>query len=210
MVDLASSLGITLDSRQHERLEDYGEWLRTEAIAAGGLGPDEASRVFERHVGDSLAFLIGVPSNATSVVDVGSGVGLPGIPLAIARPDLAVTLVDRSGRRCDLARRALRVLGLDALEVRAADVADLGEQWDVALFRASLPPERAYGVVPELVRTTGVGLLGLSRRMERPVPPQAPPDLQVDVLERRPPMLDSPFWLLRMRRTSPDHPPRES
>ena len=206
MANLAAWLGVDLDPTAHEQLETYGRWLVEEAQGAGGIGPDEGARLFDRHVGDSLGYLVGMSHDTESLVDVGSGVGLPGIPLAIVRPGCSVTLVDRSGRRCDLARRILRILDLPNAEVIHEDVDRLTGVWEVATFRASLPLDRAFAVFGDLTRPTGIGLFGLTRRSEAPEPPSPPTGISAEVLCAEPPVLDSPLWLLRMRGTSPDHP----
>jgi 16S rRNA (guanine527-N7)-methyltransferase len=202
MAELAEWLGLSLSVGQHEQLESYGRWLASEAVAAGGIGPHEAERLFDRHVGDALTYLSQIPSSAESLVDVGSGVGLPGIPIAIARPDLAVTLLDRSGRRVDLASRALRVIGLATATPVHGDARDLAQAFDVAVFRASLRTSETAGIVSRVTTTGGRGIVGLSRRPEAPQPPAAPGGLAAEVVRLTPPMLDSPVWLLRMHRSA--------
>ena len=81
MQELADWLGIPLSTAQHTQLERFGQWLLDEAAPAGGIGPREAERLFDRHVGDSLTYVTAVPTDAERLVDVGSGVGLPGLPI---------------------------------------------------------------------------------------------------------------------------------
>ncbi len=202
MESLAEWLGISLDEDQHRQLEAYGRWLATEAVAAGGIGPREVERLFDRHVGDALTYRMGLDGDVGTVVDVGSGAGLPGIPLAIACPDLVVTLLDRSGRRIDLARRAIRILRIDNVVTVLADVETVTDRFGAAVFRASLPPTQALEALPAITPSGGTGVLGLSRRAERPPVPPAPDAVVVDVLHDAPPMLDSPVWLLRMQRSA--------
>ena len=73
--------------------EQYADLLVTEGVVRGLIGPREAPRLWERHLLNSAVLGDLVPQGVT-VGDVGSGAGLPGIPLAIARPDLEVTLIE--------------------------------------------------------------------------------------------------------------------
>jgi 16S rRNA (guanine527-N7)-methyltransferase len=87
----------------------YVERLAGDGVARGLIGPREVPRLWERHVLNSAAVAEVVPHGAR-VVDVGSGAGLPGIPLGLARPDLTVTLVEPMARRVEFLEEALRDL----------------------------------------------------------------------------------------------------
>jgi 16S rRNA (guanine527-N7)-methyltransferase len=80
--------------------ERYVARLATDGVTRGLIGPREVPRLWERHVLNSAAVAEAVPSGAR-VVDVGSGAGLPGIPLALARPDVQLTLVEPMARRVE-------------------------------------------------------------------------------------------------------------
>jgi len=121
-----------------ELLTRFHGWLATEALEAGGIGPDESKRLWRRHIADSLTFLPSL-TGMRSIVDVGSGVGLPGIPLAIVLSDVEITLLDRSERRCRLARRAIRILQLDNVAVLQGDAKLLSLPHEAAVSRATLP-----------------------------------------------------------------------
>ena len=95
----------------------YAELLVTEGVVRGLIGPREAERVWERHLFNSAAIAELIAPGA-HVVDAGSGAGLPGIPLALARPDLRVTLVEPMQRRIAFLDEAVEALGLDAKVVR--------------------------------------------------------------------------------------------
>ena len=95
----------------------YAELLATDGVVRGLIGPREAERVWERHLFNSAA--IGeLIANDARVVDAGSGAGLPGIPLALARPDLRVTLVEPMQRRTAFLDEVVKALSLDAKVVR--------------------------------------------------------------------------------------------
>jgi 16S rRNA (guanine527-N7)-methyltransferase len=144
-----------------------------------------------------MMFLSGIATEVMSLVDIGSGVGLPGIPIAICRPGLSVTLVDRSRRRTDLAGRAVRILGLENVEVVTEDALNIGGDYDIAVFRASFPIDQAAQFVLDRP-TIPEGIVGVSRLSDRPDIPSPPPGLAFELTEESKGMLDSPFWLLRM------------
>ncbi len=192
-------LGIDLDAEQRAALTRFERWLWEEAAPAGGIGPAERDRLFDRHTADSLAFQRGIPAEARTVVDVGGGVGLPSIPLAIIRADLEFTLVDRSRKRTELAARAGRILGLTNLVVLTSDVGDLEARYDVALFRASLPIVKAAASLSSCLKPSGVGLFAVSRQHDRPGIPSAPEGITFELSREGDRILVSPFWLLEMR-----------
>jgi len=189
--------GFDLTGSQISRLTEYRQWLLTEGVAAGGIGPNEKDRIDNRHIGDSLLFAAGFATPPSEVLDVGSGIGLPGIPLSIMMPETGFTLLDRSGRRVDLMRRVSRVLGLPNIEVIQGDIAD----WETAdwatrvdgiVSRASLAPELATTIFPRLLRPGASAVIGGSWA--------APPAVfGFDLLEVPAMVLDQTVWLLIMR-----------
>src|SRR5437764_3905342 len=89
----------------------YVELLARHGVERGLIGPREVDRLWDRHVLNSAVIGELVPADAT-VVDVGSGAGLPGVPLAIARPDLRVTLLEPLARRVAWLTAVVDELGL--------------------------------------------------------------------------------------------------
>jgi 16S rRNA (guanine527-N7)-methyltransferase len=108
-----------------------------------------------RHVEDSLAAVELLPQGAV-VVDLGTGAGFPGLPIAIARPDLKITLVEIRDKRLAFLRHAVRELGL-SVEVRAASIeaAPPDASFDFALLRAVAKPERSLELGLPWVKPTG-------------------------------------------------------
>ncbi len=135
------------------RAEAYAELLATRGAEWGLIGPREVDRVWERHVLNSLAVSALVP-NAASVVDVGSGAGLPGVPLALARPDLRVTLLEPLQRRATFLTGVVEELDLAArvqvIRGRAAEASDR----DPLVHRGSydVVTSRAVAALPRLVQ----------------------------------------------------------
>lgn len=100
-----------------ERACRYEELLAGAGVTRGLIGPREADRLWDRHILNSAAVieLIGLGAR---VIDVGSGAGLPGIPVAIARPDLQVTLVEPMLRRSEFLDEVVGELGIAVQVVR--------------------------------------------------------------------------------------------
>ncbi|NND84548.1 MAG: class I SAM-dependent methyltransferase, partial [Acidimicrobiia bacterium] len=144
-----------------ERLERFEGWLAAEGADAGGIGPAELPDLWERHVLDSIMFGFEAGS-PTRIVDLGSGAGLPGIPLALLFPSAEVMLVDRSGRRVRLARRAARVAGAANVSVVQAGFGELPPQEaDLVVMRASLPLDDAPAVLAAHRAEGGRAVLGV-------------------------------------------------
>ncbi len=81
-------------------ITSYANLLASVAIERGLVGPKEADRIWERHIANCIPITTIIPQEVR-VVDIGSGAGLPGIVIALARPDLKVTLVEPLQRRVD-------------------------------------------------------------------------------------------------------------
>ena len=125
----------------------FARLLATDGVIRGLIGPREVDRLWDRHLVNSAVLSDLLPADAR-VVDVGSGAGLPGIPLALRRPDLRVDLVEPMLRRTEFLTEAVTVLGLAervrVVRGRAEDreVSELvgGSEWVVA--RAVAPLDR--------------------------------------------------------------------
>jgi 16S rRNA (guanine527-N7)-methyltransferase len=108
----------------------------------------------KRHFADSLAAAEALPASVR-VVDLGSGAGFPGMPIALARRDLRLTLVEVREKRLAFLRHAVRELRLE-LEVRAVSIESAPEElFDFALLRAVAPPERSLELGARWVAPSG-------------------------------------------------------
>jgi 16S rRNA (guanine527-N7)-methyltransferase len=136
----------------------FAERLATAGVERGLIGPREAPRIWERHVLNCAVVAELVPDGAR-LVDVGSGAGLPGIPLALARPDVSIVLVEPLARRVDWLCEVVADLGV-AVEVERgrAEENDVRRRWegaDVVTARAVAPLGRLAGWCLPLLRPGG-------------------------------------------------------
>src|SRR5205085_5221194 len=117
----------------------FAAHLADTGVSRGLLGPREVPRLWSRHVLNCAAVAPLVPAGA-QLVDVGSGAGLPGVVLALARPDLHVTLVEPLLRRVTWLEEVTKDLDLGNVTVVRARAEDLPKEWaDVATARAVAP-----------------------------------------------------------------------
>jgi 16S rRNA (guanine527-N7)-methyltransferase len=157
--------------------EQYVAQLASDGVVRGLIGPREVARLWERHVLNSAAVAEAVPHGAR-VVDVGSGAGLPGIPLGLARPDVALTLVEPMARRVEFLEQSVAALatpgGLRWRVVRGRaeerSVAAAVGAVDVVTARAVAPLPRLVGWCRGLMRpgTQLVALVGARALEELP------------------------------------------
>ena len=141
--------------------ERYAEHLATTGVEWGLVGPREASRVWERHILNCAVVADLIPP-AARVLDIGSGAGLPGIPLALARPDLRIVLVEPLARRVEWLRMVLADLELPVeVERGRAEDTPIRRRWegaDVVTSRAVAPLHRLAAWCLPLVRPGGMML----------------------------------------------------
>jgi 16S rRNA (guanine527-N7)-methyltransferase len=99
------------------RAQRYAEILAGAGVERGLLGPREVDRLWDRHILNSAAVAELLGAN-DQIADIGSGAGLPGIPLSLARPDLRLTLIEPLLRRSEFLREVVDDLGLEITIVR--------------------------------------------------------------------------------------------
>jgi 16S rRNA (guanine527-N7)-methyltransferase len=124
-------------------LRRYASWLSGAGVERGLIGPRETDRIWDRHIANCAALAELIPPNA-SVIDIGSGAGLPGLVLALVRPDISVTLIEPLARRCDFLNEVVADLGLTVTVVR-------GRAEQVSVFPATVVTARAVAPLAKLL-----------------------------------------------------------
>jgi len=139
--------------------ERYAELLAGPAVQRGLIGPRETARLWDRHLMNCAAVAELVPP-ACSVIDLGSGAGLPGVVIAMLRPEATVVLLEPMARRVAFLQECVRVLGLGHTSVCRGRAEDLAGQVaaDVVTARAVAPMERLAGLALGLARPGGLVL----------------------------------------------------
>jgi 16S rRNA (guanine527-N7)-methyltransferase len=184
------AIAIATFQQNSQAIQTYAEILCGRAIDWGLLGPREADRIWDRHILNSAALSELIP-NGSSVVDVGSGAGLPGIPVAILRPDLSVTLLEPLLRRSTFLTEVVDELGLGGrVTVVRERAEDHERRYDVVVARAVAPLDGLIRWCDPLRRPGGV-LLALKgdsaeAQIERAAKVLRARGLQAELVDVRP------------------------
>jgi 16S rRNA (guanine527-N7)-methyltransferase len=143
-----AALGIGLSATVEEKLAAYlallGKWNRTYNLSA----IRDPQQMVTHHLLDSLAVLPHLPAAVESLADVGSGAGVPGIPLAICRPNLLLASIEANQKKASFQQQAKIELGLDNLSIHCNRVEDLHLSCDAAI-------SRAFSSLEDFVRQAG-------------------------------------------------------
>lgn len=136
-------------------VQRYAELLADAGVGRGLIGPREVPRLWDRHLLNCAVVSSLVPNGLA--VDLGSGAGLPGVVLAVMRPDVRFLLLDAMRRRTEFLTEVVRCLGLEArVEVRWARAEHVRDvQADCVLARAVAPLDRLAGWARPLLRPDG-------------------------------------------------------
>ena len=133
---------------------EYGQILATTAVERGLIGPREVDRIWDRHIFNSLPLITLMPEGAT-VIDIGSGAGLPGVVLGLARPDLQITLLEPLERRAIFLLEVLIQLGLTNLQVVRGRAEEHKSRYQIVTARAVAPLPKLLQISWRLIAPGG-------------------------------------------------------
>ena len=141
---------------QEDAIRAYAEFLTTAGIERGLIGPREGERIWERHIFNCLPVTQLLPQGA-SLFDIGSGAGLPGIVIALARPDLKVTLIEPLERRVEFLNEAVAAIAAGGVEIEVirGRAQDVKKSADFVTARAVAPMEKLKKMSWHMVKTGG-------------------------------------------------------
>ena len=144
-----------LPDAQRSTLAEYEGLLRDRAVPLGLVAASDAERMKERHINDSLRAAVLLLEADELVCDIGSGAGLPGLVMAIARPEIRFVLLEPKQRAVGFLELVVDRLGLSNVEVRAERIEDVDLEADVATARAFGSLERSWQAAVPVLRPGG-------------------------------------------------------
>ena len=133
---------------------EYGQILATTAVERGLIGPREVDRIWDRHIFNSLPLITLMPEGAT-VIDIGSGAGLPGVVLGLARPDLQITLLEPLERRATFLLEVVAQIGLTNLQVVRGRAEEQKSRYQIVTARAVAPLPKLLQISWRLIAPEG-------------------------------------------------------
>jgi 16S rRNA (guanine527-N7)-methyltransferase len=141
---------------QEGAIEAFADFLTGAGIERGLIGPREGERIWERHIFNCLPVTQLLPIGA-SLFDIGSGAGLPGIVIALARPDLQVTLIEPLERRVEFLNEAIAAIPdlPFPIQVIRGRSQDIKKSADFVTARAVAPLEKLKKISWHMVKTGG-------------------------------------------------------
>lgn len=136
-----------------DQIQAYAQILKTTGIERGLIGPKEGDRIWQRHIANCLPITTLIPQGVR-VADIGSGAGLPGIVIALARPDLKVSLIEPLQRRVDFLNEVISELHLPVEVIRGrAEI--VKKQFEVVTARAVAPLEKLMQISWQMIPRGG-------------------------------------------------------
>jgi 16S rRNA (guanine527-N7)-methyltransferase len=143
-----------LDATQAGHFEDYLSLLLRWNARVNLTAIRDEEGILKRHFVESIACARALPAEIHSLLDFGTGAGFPGLPIALCRPEIAVTLAESQGKKAAFLSEAVRVLGVGA-KVHSGRAETLGSEFDCVTLRAVDKMEKAVQAAARLARHGG-------------------------------------------------------
>jgi 16S rRNA (guanine527-N7)-methyltransferase len=152
---LLADIGLDLPQlSQYKQFSDYLSLILRWNARTNLTSVREPEAMLSRHFVESIACAQALPAGIVTLLDFGSGAGFPGIPIAICRPDIAVTLAESQGKKAAFLQEAIRVTGISA-RVHAGRAETLTIQFDCVTLRAVERMDSAVRAASQLVSRNG-------------------------------------------------------
>jgi 16S rRNA (guanine527-N7)-methyltransferase len=166
---LARDRGLPVDERKAERLRSHDRLIRQWSDRVSLVSKGDLEDGLDKHFADSLLLSELIPERS-EIVDLGSGAGFPGVPLAVCRDDLHLHLVEVNQKKAFFLKEVRRRLDLSNVQVHLSNWDDLELQADLAAAKATGSLESILPALPHLMKPGGQLLLFSSTAEKEPSP----------------------------------------
>lgn len=165
LADLCAARGIPYDARAEERFATYMALLQQFNQSMNLIGPMDPDEIVEFLLADSAMAAAALPPSG-AILDVGSGAGLPGIPLKILYPDLPITFVEPRQKRANFIKIATQRLGLKEATIHNARIEDLPDARFSYIISKAFQPPKIWITTAAPLRAEGGHVLVMTRALE--------------------------------------------
>jgi 16S rRNA (guanine527-N7)-methyltransferase len=180
LASAARSVGVPLVDDQASSLLEFETLLRDRAVDLGMVAQSDSARIRERHILDSLRAAAVTLDSDLDALDIGTGAGLPGIPVAIARPALTVRLVEPRRTRVAFLELVLERARIENAMILSATIESVGVAVDLCFARAFAPLEQAWAAARPRLRSGGRLVYFAGAGFERPDRPEGCSSIAVE------------------------------
>lgn len=155
-IDYAEEHNVDLGPRRLEHFKRYHALLLEWNEKFNLTGITEPENIWRKHFLDSLTVLQALPKNTKRIIDIGTGAGFPGLPIAIVRPDLSITLLEATGKKVKFLDAVITELGIKNVRTIHGRAESMKDNYDVALGRAVSLLPKLWQYAKPLLRMGGV------------------------------------------------------
>jgi len=176
-------------------LNELKKWNKTYNLTS----IEDDKEIIIKHFLDSLLYLSFISEKSLKIADIGSGAGFPGVPIAIVREDLKISLIEPSWKKCAFLKNIKRKLGLTNIEIYQENVEKVEKQFDVVMSRALWSIKEFIEKCKHLLKENGYFLISKSLKLQEELK-ELPQQYKTQIKEFDLPLIDGKRYIVRIER----------
>jgi len=176
-------------------LVELKKWNRTYNLTS----LEDEKEIIVKHFLDSLLYLCFIPEKSLSIADIGSGAGFPGVPIAIVRPDLKVTLIEPSWKKCAFLKNIKRKLKLSNIEIVQKKCEETVDKYDIVVSRALWSIKEFVKKCEHLLKEAGYFLISKSLKLQEEIK-DLPEGYRIQTKEFDLPVINGKRYIVKIER----------
>lgn len=176
-------------------LEELKKWNKTYNLTS----IKDEKEIIVKHFIDSLLYLCFIPQSLLKIADVGTGAGFPGLPIAVVRSDLNITLIEPSWKKVAFLKNIKRKLGLSNVEITQRRAEEVNEKFDITVSRALWRIKDFVEKCMHLLNEEGYFIISKSSKVEEEIK-QLPKSFKTEIKEFTLPFFNAKRYIIKIQR----------
>ncbi|MDI6714752.1 MAG: 16S rRNA (guanine(527)-N(7))-methyltransferase RsmG [Thermodesulfovibrio sp.] len=160
---------------------------------------EDEKEIIVKHFLDSLLYLSFIPEKSLNIADIGSGAGFPGVPIAIVREDLKISLIESSWKKCAFLKNIKRKLKLPNIAVYQAKAEEIEAKFDIVVSRALWSMKEFIEKCKNLLEENGYFLISKSLKLQEEIK-ELPQEYKVQIKEFDLPLINGKRYIVRIEK----------